>query len=521
MKKQIALHLLLIMTFGIIAYAGSFSNEFLYDDEHYIQSNPYIRDFSHLKDIFTKNVGAGVYRRDNFYRPIQLLAYSIVCHIFGLKVFGYHLLNFLLHLSNAFLIYFFTFNLFKRRDISFISSLLFVVHPIHTEAVTYMTGTADLLMMFFGLFTLIFYLKTDKNVLYYFLSLICFVAALMSKETIVALPFLIIIVDLYRRESNIRKLSKYTPYFILMCCYILVRLTIFNFTKSFNLFEVKNIYTENLHYRIFTFFASLVEYYKLLLLPIGLKYDRKMVVFTSLFTPQVLFSFILFLVFLYFAYRHFKNNRVIFLGFMWFFISLVPVSGIIPINGFTMEHWLYFPSIGFFIVISYLIVKFNKNINSPFYKTKRLSVKFYIPLLLVIIIIFSYLTIQRNKDWKDPITFYNKILEHNPNVARVRNNLGMAYSDKGLFDEAEKQYKMAISLEDRYAETHHNLALLYLKKGMIEEGVSELKKAIAINDNFIYSHLILRQVDEKLGMAEDANKESNKIDEIISKQKFY
>ena len=503
LSNTLQIHLLVIIIFGILVYANSFSNEFLYDDEHYIQKNPYIRDFSYLKDIFTKNVGAGVYRVDNFYRPIQLLAYSIVYHISGLNVFGFHLLNFLLHLSNAFLIYFFTLALFKRREMSFISSLLFMVHPIQTEAITYMNGTADPLAMFFGLLTLFFYLKMNQSIAYYFLSLISFSLALISKETMVILPFLVIVVDLYKGEFIKEKLGKYIPYFILMGGYILVRLTMFNFTESLNLFGASNLYTENLHYRIFTFLASLAEYYKLLLFPIDLRYDRAMIVFISFFTPKVLFSFIFFLIFFYFAYRSFKSNKVIFLGFMWFFISLGPVSGIIPINGFVMEHWLYFPSVGFLIVLSYLMAKLNKSI--------------YLPLLLGIAIIFSCLTIARNKDWRNQIVFYNKILEHNPNIARVHNNLANAYKDKGMIDRAERHYKMAISLADAYAETHHNLALLYLRKGEIKEGIAELKKAIAINDNFVYSHLSLREVYEKLGMIEEAKQESIKIDEIISK----
>jgi len=168
------------------------------------------------------------------------------------------------------------------------------------------------------------------------------------------------------------------------------------------------------------------------------------------------------------------------------------------------------------MAVSYFMIKLNKNISLPSQKTGNLSVRLYIPLLLVIAIIFSYLTIERNKDWRSPITFYNKILEHNPDIARVHNNLAMAYSNKGMFDEVEKHYKMAIALGDNYAETHHNLALLYLRKGMIEEGMSELKKAIAVDDNFVYSHLILREVYKKLGMTEEAREESIKIDKIIS-----
>ncbi|MDP2906239.1 MAG: hypothetical protein Q8O22_08070 [Candidatus Omnitrophota bacterium] len=514
--KKTALHLLVIMAFGIIAYAGSFSNEFLYDDEYCVQRNPYIKDLRHIKEIFTKNFAAGAYRVDNFYRPLHQLAYLIVYQIFGLNVFGYHLLNFTLHLINAFLLYFFTLTLFKKRAMSFIASLLFLVHPIHTEAITYISNTGDPLIMFFGLLTLIFYLKTDKNLLWYFPSLACFVAALLSKETIVILPFLIVLADLYRGELSIRRSAKYIPFFLVMGCYILARLTVFNFSNSLNLFKMGNIYTQNLHYRIFTFFASLLEYYKLLLFPVGFKFDRSMTVFASFFLPQVMISFVLFLVFFYFACRDFKKDKIIFLGFMWFFISLAPVSGIIPVTGFTMEHWLYFPSIGFFMVISFFLAKLKTNINIPFHKNRELSVKLYIPVLLVIAAIFTYLTIQRNKDWKEPITFYNKIIKHNPGLARVRHNLAMAYGNLGLFDMAEKQYKTAIYLEDNYAETHYNLALLYIEKDMIPEAVSELNKAIAINDNFIYAHITLKEIYEKFSMTDEAQRESDKINGIIS-----
>lgn len=501
-RKKAIFCLLLIAAFALLAYANSFHNGFLYDDEHLVQKNLYIRDFSHLKDIFTKDIASGAFGLYNFYRPAQILLYSVIYRIFGLNVFGYHLANFLLHLGNAFLFYFLTLVLFKNIKFSLAASLLFAVHPVHTEAITYISGTADPLAMFFGLLSLLFYLKSRRAAVYYLLSLIFFAAALASKETMVVLPALIIAVDLYRRGFSARKLLKYVPYFALVSGYALARVSVFNFTRSINLFRAHNIYTDNLHYRLFTFLASLPEYYKLLFLPVNLKYDRRMVVFTSLFNPQVLISFILLPLLLYFAYRSFRNDRVVFLGVVWFFIALAPVTGIVPINGFVMEHWLYPASAGFFMIIAYYLAKLKR--------------KIYIAILLAVAASFSCLTIQRNKDWKDPVTFYNKILKHNPDVARVRNNLGMAYADKGRLEEAEEQYKIAIILEDRYSQPHHNLAQIYLRKGMINEGVSELKKAIAIDDSFIYSHIALRSVYERLGMRQEAQDESAKIDKIIS-----
>ena len=505
MKRQIALHLSVIAVFAIVAYLNSFSNEFLYDDEHYVVNNPFIKDLSHLKEIFTTNIVAGSGQRSNFYRPLQLVAYLIVYHIFGLNIFGFHLLNLFLHLSNAFLIYFITLALFSRKEISFAAALLFVVHPIHTEAITYMNGTADPLAACFGLLSLLLYLRSDRKMGCYLVSLICFAAALLSKETIVIVPLIIIALDLYRKEALRRRVVRYIPYFCILFAYLLARLTIFNFTHSLNLFSESNIYTDHLSYRIYTFLAGLVEYYKLLLFPLYLKYDRALVVFIRPFTHLIVISIFLLLSFAVLAYRSFRNKRIIFLGIIWFFISLAPMSGIIPINGFAMEHWLYFPSIGFFIIFSYSVMsRPRQNEFHPFSKKTCWVGKFSVSLLLVIAVIFTVLTRDRNEDWRDPITFYKTILEHNPEIARVRNNLAISYTTRGMLGDAVEQFQLAIALEDRYPESHYNLGLIYLKLGMNREGILEFQRALALDNDFQPSRRALQEISEQLGMEEEA-----------------
>lgn len=484
MSRKTFLYCLAIFAFGLAAYANCFSNQFLYDDEHYVQKNPYIRDFSHWKELLTQNVGAGVQRPDNFYRPMQMLAYTAVYQLGGLDVFGFHLLNFLLHIANAFLVYLLVYLLLKNEEAAFAASLLFAVHPIHTEAVTYMNGTADPLGAFFGLLTLLLYLRSSGGKGFYAASLLCLAAALLSKETMVVLPVLIIVLDIFRGESPLRKWKTYVPYFALFGIYMTLRCTVFNFTQSLNLFQESNIYTQNLHYRLFTFLASLGEYYTLLLMPLDLKYDRPLTIFLSPWDPPVLCSMLLLLLLVWLAWRSLRGERVLFLGIAWFFLALGPVSGIIPINGVTMEHWLYFPSIGAFLIVGYLLTKLNRNMS--------------LILLLAAALLLTWRTTIRNRDWSDPITFYTKILQHNPSVARVRNNLAMAYTHEGRPDLAEEQYRMAIALEDRYPETHHNLGLLYANKGMIREAIAEFEKALAINPNFFHSRRVLDEIYRKL-----------------------
>ena len=142
-KNRDSFFIFLIAALTLVVYSNSLFNEFLYDDEHLILKNRYIRDFRYIPNIFTENAIAGAYLSSNYYRPLQLLLYSIIYHLFGLNVVSYHLLNILLHAANGILIYLIFKKLFKKRLTAFIPAIIFSLHPVNTEAVTYISGTAD------------------------------------------------------------------------------------------------------------------------------------------------------------------------------------------------------------------------------------------------------------------------------------------------------------------------------------------------------------------------------------------
>ncbi len=495
MKRLLALHLLVVACFGIFAYANSFSNQFLYDDEHYVVKNRFIRNIAFLPEIFTTDAVAGSGQRSNFYRPLQLVAYLAVYGVFGLDVGGFHLLNLSLHLGNAFLVYFLARRLWGREPVSFFASLLFAVHPVQTEAVTYMNGTADPLAAFFGLASLLCHLKADGKTAFRAASLACFAAALLAKETIVVVPALVILLDVGRGRKLRETAKGCLPYLLLMAAYLWARATALNFTQSLNLFAGSNIYTENPSYRLYTFLAGLTEYYQVLLFPLRLKYDRALVVFINPLSSRVLLSLLLLVPLFVSALRSLRRDRVVFLGIAWFFVSLAPVSGAIPINGFAMEHWLYFPSIGFFITVAYLAAGFPRETVGPSSSGEwRGCGKCSLALVLVVAALFAVLTRERNKVWREPVCFYEAVLEHNPQIARVRNNLGMAYVSRGRPAEGLEQFKLAVALEDRYPETHYNLALLYFQLGLDREGTLQLYRALEVDGDFLPAARALEEI---------------------------
>jgi len=233
--------------------------------------------------------------------------------------------------------------------------------------------------------------------------------------------------------------------------------------------------------------AALLSYYSLLLFPRGLHLERQFPIFISFLSPQVFISAIVLFLIYFILHSSFSNkNYYLSFGIFWFFVSFIPMSGILPVNSFLLEHWLYLPSIGFFLIISFLA--YNLFQGNKYYKN------FVILCIAAVICTLSFLTFQRNKDWKDPITFYNNILQYNEGSARLHNNLGMAYVDKEEYGLAEQQYFKAIELGDSYAETHYNLARLYIFQENIEKAIQHLEKSLEINSNFFYSHQLLYEI---------------------------
>lgn len=493
-KKTLILIFLLIL-FGLISYSNIYSHEFLWDDEFLIQENQFIRSWENLPKIFSTCSGAGAGRLDNFYRPMQLFFYSIIYSLVGAKSWLFLLGNVLLHILNGVFIFLLIKKIFKKDFLAFLTSLLWIIHPIHTEVITYMSGTADPLSLFFILGSFLLYLNFKEKKQSYFIvfSLILFLLALLSKETIIIFPGLLLVYEIIF-SKNRKDISNYSPlilFFILAIAYFVLRLTALNFTGSLNFYQETNLYTQNILIRIFTFLASLLMYYSFLFYPVNLHMERQFPVFTSLFSFQVIISLIILIIVFVLAFKSYQKKKKYFcFGILWFFIAFIPMSGIIPVNSFLLEHWLYIPSIGFFLCFAGIIMYFWKKLSKS---------KIIIIILAILLITLITQTLKRNQDWQNPIVFYHNILQYHEGTARIHNNLGMAYADKNNIEKAEEHYLKAIKINDQYAQVHYNLASLYLKKEEEEKAINHLERSLEINPRFFLSYQLLGKIAQEKG----------------------
>jgi protein O-mannosyl-transferase len=217
--KYIYLSILLFLT--VLVYLNIFENEFTWDDKSFIVEWQEIKSFENFGKFLQGIVPVG---HSGVYRPVRTIFYAISYGIWGLNPFGYHLQSLLIHLSATILIFYISCHIVKNNKIAFLASLIFGVHPIHTESITVMTSSFDTLGIVFFLasfYTYILY-EDNKNIL--IISLFFAALAFFTYELTLTLPLLFILYDFCIRK-NLKK-KPYLWYFSILIFYFIVRQSI-------------------------------------------------------------------------------------------------------------------------------------------------------------------------------------------------------------------------------------------------------------------------------------------------------
>ena len=510
-KKLIIFHIFFLSVFTFLIYSNTIKGEFLFDDEHFIVRNPYIKDWSCIKEIFFTNVTSGIGFKDNFYRPLSIFVWLLINKTFGLNPVAFHLTNIFTHIASGLLIYLILLYLFKNRWSAFFGSAFFLVHPLQTESVSYASGLGDLLSFLFLLIAVYSYLslrgtKSRGNLVFYYLIFcISAILAMLAKERAVMLVFLLPLFELSflkpeaDKKGRILQLVTYGFVILIVACWFYLRSTALTSQNTFNFYSTQNIYSTNILVRIYTFFYAFLVYMKLIIIPYPLYMERSIPVFTSLFYPQVFIGFCALLFGFILAIHSFYRKRVFFFTYFWFLIALAPTSGIVPVNALLMEHWLYFSLFGVSVFIAYLVKKHN-NLKNIF---------------LVCILILGFVTFNQNRFWKNGYVFFQHTLKYNPDSIAANNNFAMALVDKGELDKAVYHYKKAISLNDTFPQPHHNLARIYIAKNDLKSAFKEYYRTLEINPDFVFTHQDLANIFSQLGDKQKAEYHRKKIQEIL------
>ncbi|MFA4975301.1 MAG: tetratricopeptide repeat protein [Candidatus Paceibacterota bacterium] len=456
-----------ILGIGFLLYLPTLFFNFTYlDDNNLILENQYF--LSNISNIF-QSFSIDVFHIFNssafYYRPLLTISFIFDYQIGGTNPFMYHFSNILLHIISSYLIFIFLTKLNYKKTLSFLFSIIFLVHPVLTQAVSWIPGRNDSMLAVFALATFIFFIKyiKEEKISNLIWSLLFFGLSIFTKESgIVIFPIILFYLLFIFKEKKL-SLNKFYFFFgstILLGIWAMSRHFVLKDSPSLGIVEMfKSIYFN---------FPAVIQFAGKIFLPFNLSVLPIIEDTTFLYgiISIILLTIILFIT---------KTKRWVYIlfGVIWFFAFLLP-SFIRPNSTLVadfIEHRLYVPIIGIFILL--LETNFIKNID---FKKKT-----HLIIISSVLILFSTITITYSFNFSNRLAFWNNAAKNSPHYPLAHRNLGaMEYLD-GNMDNAEKEFKIALELNSQEEMAHNNLGLIYASQNKSIEAEEEYKKELENN----------------------------------------
>ena len=537
------LHVALIALLTVICYSNSFKVPFLFDDGASIERNPVIRD---LGNFFLNDSGY----RFNPGRFIGYLSFAANFRFGALQVAGYHAVNLAIHLVNSLLVYALArigFRALPREGsqdpatpwIALFAALLFAVHPLQTEAVTYVVQRLTSLTATFYLLAMVCYARMRQLVgspgaklrasIYYLLCFCSVLLAMKTKEIAFTLPLALCLYEtLFQEGRPGQRLRLLLPLLLTLPVIPLGMLTVGKPLGALisDVAQATKLQTSLPRWDyLVTQFSVITTYLRLIFLPVGQNIDYDYPVYHSLFAPRVLICFLilssLLVLAVYLLLRSYRRPdldagasahdsarlRLIAFGLLWFFLTLSVESSLVPIADVIFEHRVYLPCVGMFLCLAASgALLWRKFPGASLHRA-------FVALSAAIILLLAATTWARNKTWGDGIGFWQDVVSKSPGKSRPYINLGMLLSRAGRNEEALASYQQAARIVPDSAEALNNEAAALSALGRFQEAQKLLLRTIAVHPEHADAYynlgriylLYLRKNDAAIAMLRQAS----------------
>ena len=447
------------------AYAASLNGDFVCDDRPVIAENVKIASAGHLADYFKSGLwdNTGIKTEDKFlYRPLLLVELFLSYRIWGANPFGFHLTNLLLHLVNSVLVFLLLKRFFRHAPplVPLAGALVFSVHPVHVEAVSWIVGRNDLLLTLAVLGGFLSYLRYTerKDELFFAGALVLSFMAMLLKEVGLVFPLLIWGYDFTRSDRT--SLSRKALFLAPVAAFLLLRAMALGGPAA----PLSFSWTGLGHAVEF-----LSAYIKLLLLPwpLAFYFTRPDGGFIGLAGIVVILTSVAALV------LWSRRRKEILFALGWVLVTLAPPL-LVAFNQrpHIMERVLYLPSVGFSIIATGFIAW-------AFQRRGGWTAS----AVLACVLIFGVLTAQANKDWKNDQVFYTKAVKYNPGYAGAYAGLAMYQERGGETGKAIENYLLALryATADEAASLNLRLGTIYGRAGAAERSMFYFKQVLAVS----------------------------------------
>lgn len=515
---------------AFLVYLPALGNGFVnWDDQVYIYESQIIQnlDWDFIRLIFTTSLVSN-------WHPLTMLSYAIDYKLWGLDPWGYHLENVVLHAVNTFLTALVAHRLAmkvfgKERGVpafftGLITALLFGLHPLHVESVAWVSERKDVLSGFFfllSIFTYIKYAEGSKRGLYYSVTVISFVLALLSKPMAITLPAVLLIMDIYPLgrlgpgTSGIKRVFlEKIPFFALSAASAV--LTVWAQKTA-----LQSIDMIPFGARVSTAIRAYAFYLYKTVFPVGLAPFYPHPIRLDFFYYQYWGSLVLLLLITGLCLIFYKQYKILLAVWLYYLVTLLPVSGIVQVGmQSAADRYMYIPSLGPFILMGALA-------GSALRPSRKGALAAVLAITVIASAAMSLKTVSQTGIWKDSVTFWTyeidylgggsareeviKVKEEHfqtvPPIVLAYYKRGIAYSRKKDYAQAIADLSRAIELNPDYADAYIQRGTAYGRSGDNERALEDLDFAISLRPNYALAYNNRGVAYKLLGDYENARKD--------------
>jgi len=493
--RNLRLHLIIIGVLAVVLYANTLGCDYTWDDAIVITSNDFTKS-ADFGSIFTKDTFHGFFKQKKNlvaggrYRPLTLAMFAVEYQITDKPFLG-HLMNIFWYALTGIVLYLVLLKLMnpeRRNDlklwfIPLVASLLYVAHPIHTEAVSNIKGRDEIITLFGGLAALYFALRAyhEENNLWMLLSGVVFFLGLLAKENAITFLLVVPFAFYFFTKANFTQITKYTlPLVIAAGAFLAIRFSVlgvdFGATSS-DLMNNPFMKVENglwvdftLAERLATIMFTLGKYIQLLIVPFTLTHDYypRQIGIMSFGDWRVILSLLAYVGMSVYALIRLPKRDIVAFGIVFFLTTLSIVSNVVfPIGTNMSERFMFMPSVGFAIVAAALLWRLARFLQKKEI-TSIADLKGVMAIISVVLILFSVKTIHRNLAWKNNFTLFSTDIKTSNNSAKLLNAMGGELTTRSFLPENKNK-----------------------KDAMLAEAIGYLKKAVEIHPTYANAYLLL------------------------------
>ena len=540
-KKYKYFIVIFLIVSSFIAYGRILGNGFVcFDDIEYITSNDYIKSGINPESIkwaFSAVVCSN-------WHPLTLLSHTLDWSLFGANASGHHFINLLLHIGTVLFLFSFLNRMTKNLWSSAFVAALFALHPLRVESVAWAAERKDVLSMFFGLasiYAYALYAESSKPSKY-FLCLILFALSLMAKPMLVTLPFVLLLLDYWplsrwqkvstpvnvpvsvvkktgkkknkqRKADSIKEknismpltnrspiirslLWEKAPFIFLTIVSSIVTIRAQN--KSGSVISMEHIsFLERIANAIISYVSYLGKTFWPVDLAVFYPYGHSFPFWEVLVSCFILLGITIVVIYA------FKKLPFLFMGWFWYFGTLIPVIGLVQVGEQAMaDRYTYLPSIGIAIGLAWGI--------PLLFPREDMRKKILFPAGIAVLIILAILTWQQCGYWKNSIELFNHALQVTKNNNYAHESIGSVLLDEGKNEAAIEHYNEALRIKSDNAYIHFNRGLAFFRLGQPQRAIEDYNEAILLKPDFTDAYNNRGNSYAKLGQYQNAIEDYNK-----------